>query len=104
MLVVVAFMNVTSVLIRRRIVPRFCSGEIFTFCYYNRLLEQHYALSDGKHNNNTTTTILLLPNSIQLSVTCLEIFRSSWNLYTKDDSVLCVIHTSYTPYQVPGIH
>ena len=42
MLVVVVFMSVTSVLICRRILPRFCSGEFFTFCYYSRLLEQHY--------------------------------------------------------------
>ena len=38
-----------------RILPRFCSGEFFTFCYYSRLLEQHSTLSDGKHNNNNTT-------------------------------------------------
>ena len=34
MLVVVVFMSVTSVLICRRILPRFCSREFFTFCYY----------------------------------------------------------------------
>ena len=28
----VVFMSVTSVLICRMILPRFCSGEFFTFC------------------------------------------------------------------------
>ena len=32
-LVVVVFMCVTSVLICRRILPRFCSGEFFAFCW-----------------------------------------------------------------------
>ena len=46
-------MSVTSVFICRRILPRFCSsGKFFAFCYYSRLLEQHYTLSDGKRNNN----------------------------------------------------
>ena len=52
-LVVVVVMSVTSVLICRRMLPRVCSGEFFTFCYYSRILEQHYTLSDGKHWNNT---------------------------------------------------
>ena len=32
MLVVVVFMSVTTVLICRMILPRFCSAEFFTFC------------------------------------------------------------------------
>ena len=53
MLVVVVFMSVTSVLVCRRILPRFCSGEFFTYNSRLLLIEQHYTLSDGKHNNIT---------------------------------------------------
>ena len=34
------------------ILPRFCSGEFFTFCSFKSFLEQYYTLSDGRHNNN----------------------------------------------------
>ena len=52
MLVVVVLMCVTSVLISCIILPRFRSGEFFTFCSLVTFFYQYYILQDGKHTNN----------------------------------------------------
>ena len=49
------FMRVTSALMCRVILLRFCSGEFFLTPFW----EQHYTLSDGKHNNKKPSFTIL---------------------------------------------
>ena len=55
-----------------------------TFCYCSRLLEQHYTLSDGKHNNNIFTVII----TTRLSITYVPTSNTRYSYSYKKERCL----------------